>query len=38
MLANLITAGRVGLVFIAVGLPVTYQIMAPAFGLPQFLR
>jgi len=25
-------------VFIAVGLPVTYQIMAPAFGLPQFLR
>ena len=25
-------------VFLAVGLPVTYQIMAPAFGLPQFLR
>jgi len=25
-------------VFIAVGLPVTYQIMAPALGLPQFLR
>jgi succinate dehydrogenase / fumarate reductase cytochrome b subunit len=25
-------------VFIVVGLPVTYQIMAPAFGLPQFLR
>lgn len=22
--------------FLAVGLPVTYQIMAPAFGLPQF--
>jgi hypothetical protein len=25
-------------IFIVVGLPVTYQIMAPAFGLPQFLR
>ena len=23
-------------VFVLVGLPVTYQIMAPAFGLPQF--
>ncbi len=25
-------------VFVVVGLPVAYQIMAPAFGLPQFLR
>jgi succinate dehydrogenase / fumarate reductase cytochrome b subunit len=24
--------------FVVVGLPVAYQIMAPAFGLPQFLR
>ncbi|HEY3523740.1 MAG TPA: succinate dehydrogenase, cytochrome b556 subunit [Candidatus Limnocylindrales bacterium] len=24
--------------FIVIGLPVAYQIMAPAFGLPQFLR
>ena len=24
-------------IFVAVGIPVTYQIMAPAFGLPQFL-
>ena len=24
-------------IFVAVGLPVAYQIMAPAFGLPQFL-
>jgi succinate dehydrogenase / fumarate reductase cytochrome b subunit len=24
--------------FVIVGLPVAYQIMAPAFGLPQFLR
>jgi succinate dehydrogenase / fumarate reductase cytochrome b subunit len=26
------------IVFAVVGLPVAYQIMAPAFGLPQFLR
>jgi len=25
-------------IFVAVGLPVTYQIMAPAFHLPQFFR
>ncbi len=24
--------------FVVIGLPVAYQIMAPAFGLPQFLR
>ncbi len=25
-------------IFVAVGVPVAYQIMAPAFGLPQFFR
>jgi succinate dehydrogenase / fumarate reductase cytochrome b subunit len=26
------------IVFVAVGLPVAYEIMAPVFGLPQFFR